>query len=172
MFCRNSKYFIVNNFHFVSINCLGYAMVYPTKFGMEDHTSSVVARETARLQCVSPGWWHEENKCPADSPRSAGKIKLEKLILHIKQSQNNMFSIIFYSHFCFSFGKGNPAPSPLSASQNGDCSYASCDIAEFYKMALYIKNEKSMLKIMNLDTLCNCLLPFFQIWFVFHVRKC
>eukprot|EP00756_Hemistasia_phaeocysticola_P002903 Hpha_TRINITY_DN11954_c0_g1::TRINITY_DN11954_c0_g1_i2::g.20416::m.20416 len=89
---------------FHMIHQSGFAQVYPSDLGMIDFTSSVVARETARLQCVQPGWWHPENQCPSDSPRSPG----------------------------------NPAPSPLSAGSQGDCTDPSCDIAEFYKQALFV----------------------------------
>ena len=82
---------------------MGYAKAYPEALGISDFTSSVVGRETARLQCVKPGWWHPENSCPAGSPRAPG----------------------------------NPAQSPLSPGQ-GDCTYASCDCAEFYKQALFL----------------------------------
>jgi len=78
----------------------GYAWVYPDEFGLEDYTSSIVGRETARLECVEPGYFHPENECPAGSPRQPG----------------------------------NPAPIPLE----GGCNYPSCDVAEFYKMALFL----------------------------------
>lgn len=41
----------------------GWADVYPDVFGLDSFTSSVIFRETARLQCIKPGWWHPENKC-------------------------------------------------------------------------------------------------------------
>jgi len=85
-------------FHLVHQN--GYAVVYPDELGMNDFTSSVVSRETARLQCVEPGWFHHENECPSDSPRPPG----------------------------------DPASSPLE----GTCNEPSCDVAEFYKMALFL----------------------------------
>jgi len=88
-------------FHMVHQN--GYAVVYPEELGMSDFTSSVVGRETARLQCVKPGYFHPENVCPSDSPREPG----------------------------------NPASSPLRPG-DGDCTYPDCDIAEFYKMALFL----------------------------------
>ena len=50
----------------------GFAKVYPEYLGLDDFTSSVACREAARLQCVSPGWWHPENECPVDSPRDPG----------------------------------------------------------------------------------------------------
>ena len=82
------------------VHQLGYAVLYPEELGMEDHSSSVIGRETARLQCISPGYFHPENTCPADSPRKPG----------------------------------NPASSPL----DGTCNYPNCDVAEFYKMVLFL----------------------------------
>lgn len=79
----------------------GLAKVYPEIFGMDSFDQSVVCRETARLQCVSPGWMHPENKCPDGAP----------------------------------FEPGNPASSPLEPGY-GDCTYPSCDCAEFYRQAL------------------------------------
>jgi len=57
-------------FHLVHNN--GYAVVYPEMLGLDDFTSSIIGRETARLQCVKPGWFHPENQCPPDSPRQPG----------------------------------------------------------------------------------------------------
>ena len=82
---------------------MGYAKAHPKALGMSDFTSSVVGRETARLQCVKPGWWHPENTCPANSPRTPG----------------------------------DPAASPLGPG-DGDCTDPDCDIAEFYKQALFL----------------------------------
>lgn len=84
-------------FHMVYQN--GYAVVYPDQLGMDDYTSSVVGRETDRLQCAEPGWIHPENTCP-DTPRDPD----------------------------------DPRISPLE----GTCNYPSCDIAEFYKMVLFL----------------------------------
>ena len=85
---------------FHMVHQLGYAVLYPEELGMEDHSSSIISRETARLQCVSPGYFHPENTCPADSPREPG----------------------------------NPASSPL----DGTCNDPNCDVAEFYKMVLFL----------------------------------
>ena len=48
--------------HFV--HKFGWANVWPDEFGISDYTSSTVCKETAALQCVQPGWWHPNNKCP------------------------------------------------------------------------------------------------------------
>jgi len=32
-------------------------------FGVNDFTSTI-CKEMAALECVKPGWWHEENTCP------------------------------------------------------------------------------------------------------------
>jgi len=53
-------------FHMVHQN--GWARAYPEVLGLDDFTSSVVCREAASLQCVQPGWWHPENKCPNGAP--------------------------------------------------------------------------------------------------------
>lgn len=50
----------------------GWAQLWPDKFGDSDFTSSIMCQEAAALQCVSPGWWHEENACPNGAPFSAG----------------------------------------------------------------------------------------------------
>lgn len=50
----------------------GWAEAYPEALGLNDFTSSIICRETANLQCVKPGWWHEENKCPNGAPFSPG----------------------------------------------------------------------------------------------------
>jgi len=85
---------------FHMIHQLGYAVLYPAELGMEDFKSSVIGRELSRLQCVSPGYAHPENKCPNDSPRPPN----------------------------------NPASTPLP----GTCNDPSCDVAEFYKMILFL----------------------------------
>jgi len=36
-----------------------------------DSFDSVACKEMASMECVEPGWWHEENTCPS-SPRKAG----------------------------------------------------------------------------------------------------
>jgi len=43
-----------------------WATTWPDIFGFDSFTSSIVCRETARLQCCLPGWFHPENKCPGD----------------------------------------------------------------------------------------------------------
>ena len=56
----------------------GLATVWPTVFGYNpndpwnDYDYSLVCRETASHQCVSPGWWHGENDCPIGAPFSPG----------------------------------------------------------------------------------------------------
>lgn len=57
-------------FHMIHQN--GLARAYPEALGLDDFTSSVACREAARLQCVQPGWWHPENKCPNGAPFSPG----------------------------------------------------------------------------------------------------
>jgi len=57
-------------FHMVT--SWGWAKAWPDKFGDSDFTSSTMCQEMASLQCVSPGWWHEENTCPSGAPFSAG----------------------------------------------------------------------------------------------------
>jgi len=52
---------------FHMIHDMGWARAYPSELGMNDYTS-IVCEEMARLQCVKPGWWHQENKCPAGAP--------------------------------------------------------------------------------------------------------
>jgi hypothetical protein len=48
------------------------AKVYPESIGDSDFTSSVSCREMAKLQCLKPGWWHEENVCPNGNPDPSG----------------------------------------------------------------------------------------------------
>lgn len=56
----------------------GLATVWPTIFGYNpndpynDYDYSLVCRETASHQCVSPGWWHPGNNCPNGAPFSPG----------------------------------------------------------------------------------------------------
>ncbi|GFH56331.1 hypothetical protein CTEN210_12807 [Chaetoceros tenuissimus] len=56
----------------------GLASVWPTVFGynpddpLNDYEYSLVCRETASHQCVSPGWLHSENNCPNGAPFSPG----------------------------------------------------------------------------------------------------
>jgi len=50
----------------------GWATAYPDVFGYANFQDSIICRETARHQCVKPGWWHEENKCPNGAPFSSG----------------------------------------------------------------------------------------------------
>ena len=50
----------------------GWAYAFPSVFGYDSFSSSVVCRETARLQCVKPGWHHPENKCPDGAPFPPG----------------------------------------------------------------------------------------------------
>lgn len=58
---------------FHMIHNQGYANLYPDELGINNYTSSVIGRETARLQCVQPGWIHPWNdECPEDSPREVG----------------------------------------------------------------------------------------------------
>jgi len=57
-------------FHMIHQN--GWALSYPDIFGVNDYTSSVVCRETARHQCTSPGYFHPENICPKGSTLSPG----------------------------------------------------------------------------------------------------
>lgn len=53
---------------FHMIHDVGYDKAYPSVFGIQDHTSSIVAQEKSSLQCVQPGWWHPENTCPSGAP--------------------------------------------------------------------------------------------------------
>mmetsp|Transcript_12984 Transcript_12984/g.15233 ORF Transcript_12984/g.15233 Transcript_12984/m.15233 type:complete len:431 (+) Transcript_12984:38-1330(+) len=46
----------------------GWAASMPEAFGDNNFQDSVVSRETARHQCVKPGWWHPENTCPEGAP--------------------------------------------------------------------------------------------------------
>ena len=48
------------------------AKAFPTQVGDSDFTTSVSCREMARLECLSPGWWHEENTCPNGNPDPSG----------------------------------------------------------------------------------------------------
>lgn len=50
----------------------GWAASFPEIFGYDNFRDSLICRETARHQCVKPGWWHEENKCPVGAPFSPG----------------------------------------------------------------------------------------------------
>mmetsp|Transcript_30552 Transcript_30552/g.36312 ORF Transcript_30552/g.36312 Transcript_30552/m.36312 type:complete len:346 (+) Transcript_30552:79-1116(+) len=50
----------------------GWADIYPDIFGFDSFEDSLICRETARLQCVRPGWWHPENTCPVGAPFSPG----------------------------------------------------------------------------------------------------
>lgn len=50
----------------------GWADVYPDIFGYRSFEHSLICRETASHQCVSPGWWHPENKCPKGAPFHPG----------------------------------------------------------------------------------------------------
>lgn len=51
----------------------GWSRSMPKEFGVDDHYGSVVCREKSRLQCVKPGWWHEENVCPKGAPFKPGR---------------------------------------------------------------------------------------------------
>ena len=57
----------------------GWADVYPDIFGYDSFQSSLICRETASHQCVSPGWWHPENKCPNGAPFTPGKMTTRDL---------------------------------------------------------------------------------------------
>jgi len=57
---------------FHMVHEMRWAKQFPKEFGLSSYTGSIVCRETARLQCVKPGWWHPENKCPAGAPFSPG----------------------------------------------------------------------------------------------------
>ena len=62
--------------HMFHQNCL--TSVWPTIFGYnpddpsDNFDYSLVCREMASHQCVSPGWWNPENNCPNGAPFSPG----------------------------------------------------------------------------------------------------
>eukprot|EP00543_Licmophora_paradoxa_P016641 CAMPEP_0202466194 /NCGR_PEP_ID=MMETSP1360-20130828/67939_1 /ASSEMBLY_ACC=CAM_ASM_000848 /TAXON_ID=515479 /ORGANISM="Licmophora paradoxa, Strain CCMP2313" /LENGTH=539 /DNA_ID=CAMNT_0049090235 /DNA_START=434 /DNA_END=2050 /DNA_ORIENTATION=- len=60
------------SFHLVHTK--GWSTAYPSIFGVHFETfqESLVCRETARLQCVSPGYSHPENQCPNGAPFPPG----------------------------------------------------------------------------------------------------
>jgi len=62
---------IVNEecFHFYS--AIALSTTFPAAFG-DTTFDSIICKEMSRLECVKPGWWHEENTCPAPSPRKPG----------------------------------------------------------------------------------------------------
>lgn len=51
----------------------GWADVYPDIFGYDNFQDSLICRETASHQCISPGWWHPENQCPEGAPFNPGE---------------------------------------------------------------------------------------------------
>lgn len=50
----------------------GWSDIYPDIFGYDNFQDSLICRETASHQCVSPGWWHPENQCPNGAPFNPG----------------------------------------------------------------------------------------------------
>lgn len=61
---------IINEEVFHMYTQYGLGMAFPELWGSE--WDSLMCKETAKLQCMKPGWWHEENACPNGNPDKSG----------------------------------------------------------------------------------------------------
>ena len=75
------KVIIEETFHM--LHQFGWAKAFPDALGVDDHKSSILGRECARLQCKSPGWHHDENTVSLYLPRVPALVCLCSVMHHI-----------------------------------------------------------------------------------------